>query len=361
MNINDIATNMKLYRKRQGMNQTELATEAGLSPATIKNIETCKGNPSAKSLVDIASALGIQIRMLLAPAPDLTNIRFRSQKKLKNKKLIVAYIARWLKDYAFLEDLMNDKKESSIEDLRACCAGMTPEEAAKETRRFLNIKENEPIADVGEILEKLGIKVLNYKICVDGFYGLSVGEEDNGPAILINSDKGITTERKIFSAVHELAHLILHHGSYKTEENEATDKKEEGEANAFAGYFLMPDEAFKKKYNEYGGRGFVDRVFATRDYFRVSYKTVLFRLEKNGEKQLYKKFNILYKMQYKKTLSKYAEPNGLPDLEIEDDRFMRLARKAFEEEKISLSRCAEILDISIQEMNERIDSWSNND
>lgn len=84
----------------------------------------------------------------------------------------------------------------------------------------------------------------------DSFFGLSVLEKDKGPAIVVNNYERISTERTIFSAVHELGHLLMHLNSFDISENMENDK-EEIEANIFASYFLMPDSGFKSEWRKF--------------------------------------------------------------------------------------------------------------
>ena len=52
-----------------------------------------------------------------------------------------------------------------------------------------------------------------------------------------------------------------------------------------------------------------------------------------------------------------TEPLGLKSIDFQEDRFNRLVREALELDKISLSRAAEILGISLQEMLTLFHNW----
>ncbi len=52
-----------------------------------------------------------------------------------------------------------------------------------------------------------------------------------------------------------------------------------------------------------------------------------------------------------------AEPCGLQPFDFCEDRFSRLVREAIESEKISTSRGAEMLRISVEAMQERLAGW----
>ena len=132
------------------------------------------------------------------------------------------------------------------------------------------------------------------RLASDAFFGLSVAKEDGGPAVVVNVWDRISVERWIFTAAHELGHLLLHVGAYdvaKTEES----REEEEEANQFASHFLMPQEVFALEWNEARGLPLVDRVLKVKRIFRVSYRTVLYRLSEQEAygKAIWQKFQCL--------------------------------------------------------------------
>ena len=167
---------------------------------------------------------------------------------------------------------------------------IAPEKAADEAREQLALSCEKCIPDICELLEKAGVKILLLKSRMNKFFGLSVGESDNGPAIAVNTDDSIPVERRIFTAAHELGHIILHKDSYVSDQIQENDEQED-EANRFAGYFLMPRENFNIIWEENRGLHWVDSVLHTKRRFRVSYKTVLKRLidMKLTDKGIYKK------------------------------------------------------------------------
>jgi Zn-dependent peptidase ImmA (M78 family) len=93
----------------------------------------------------------------------------------------------------------------------------------------------------------------------------------------VNTWDRISVERWIFTAAHELGHLLLHLDAYQVDKLEE-DVGEEKEADIFAAHFLMPDHVFKKELAEASGLSWYDRVFKLKRLFRVSYRSVLYRI-----------------------------------------------------------------------------------
>jgi len=235
----------------------------------------------------------------------------------------------------------------------------------------------EPIRDIAGLLDSSGIKVYPLSLASDGFFGLSVSEEDGGPAIIVNVWDRISVERWIFSAAHELGHLLLHLDTYDVQERNE-DENQEVEANIFASYFLMPEETFLSEWDNTYGLSFVDRVMKTKRIFQVSYKSVLYRLSERDGNSVWGKFQSAYKLRSGKTLSITEEPDALPPNKFQasmpevlrsrepeslsssdfiEDHLSKLVRIAIEKDEISLSRGAEILGLDLNAMRERVSFW----
>ncbi len=376
-----ITVNLKRIRHAKRLSQDRIAELSGLSRSAYRNIETGKAKPRVRTLQGIASALGVPLQELLAPAVALQRVRFRSTKKLRTRSQILADVGRWLRDYNALEDILDDHPSYKLSGL----AEHLPEDSsritalAQATRDALGLTRAEPVRDICGLLDSAGIKVFPMQVASDGFFGLSVAPSDGGPAVAVNAWERISVERRIFSAAHELGHLLLHLDDFSADDDAENDAHER-EANAFAASFLMPDEVFWREWNDAYGLGVVDRVIKVKRIFRVSYRTVLSRLAPHyqGWGNIWVRFQSEYKKSHGRTLTKLDEPAGLPDdaffsgapeamrggepdhlsdADFREDRLPGLVRKAIEAEEISVGRGGEILGLSLLEMRARVASW----
>ncbi len=366
MDLQGLSKNVRRLRVGRSFSQPALADAAGLSLPAIKNLELAKSEPRMKTLQAIAKALDVKIQDLFQPDRQLRTVRFRSAKRMKNRENLLAEVARHLDDFNYLEKILNRKKPFRLDAVRARCSRDRVIESAEICRKKLKLKPTEPIHDICGLLENSGVKVFPVSTTSDGFFGLSVGDEDGGPAVVVNVWERISVERQIFSAAHELGHLMLHPDAFDVGQT-GESKEEETEANCFAGHFLMPNEGFRNEWDEAAGLHFVDRVFKVKGIFRISYKTVLSRLLEHGvvDKSIWKNFNIAYKRRFNRSLSFKEEPMGVDPAEpfgmhrfnFYEDRFRRLAREAVEKDKISMGRGAEMLRIGIEEMQDLLKDW----
>jgi len=375
-----LSANLRRLRAARGFSQVEAAEAAGLSRAAYRNLETGKSEPRERTLQRLADALGASMTDLLAPAPVLNGVRFRSHKRLKLREHILAEAGRLLSDYAQLEALLDDRRAFALqaEHSPADDEDKWPAQVAKRCRARLGLDESEPVRDICGLLQSCGVKVIALNVASDGFFGLSAADPPFGPAVVVNTWERISVERWIFSAAHELGHLLLHATAFRRSAVEE-DAKEESQANEFASHFLLPPKSFAKEWMETEGMPLVDRVLKVKRIFRVSYAIVLYRLQQeSGKKTLWQWFAADYKRQRGHSLTHHHEPDALdwdafsvgapeptragePDnllsSDFVEDRRQRLVRKAIEEGIISLSRGAEILGLPLEQMRELSSLW----
>ncbi|MEW6063693.1 MAG: XRE family transcriptional regulator [Bacillota bacterium] len=269
-----IGVNLRRIREAKGWTQSQVAELAGISRVAYRNIENGNSTPKVSTLQNIASGVGVKLQDLFVPVRTLKKVRFRASKKMTSRDNILTEVARWLDDFNYLEILLNDRKDYRFKDLTRKLSSMPGGDdrakyAAEQARKKLKLKEKEPIRDIAGLLESSGIKVYPLSLVSDGFFGLSVAEEDGGPAVIVNVWERISVERWIFSAAHELGHLLLHLDAFNVEES-AEDEDQETEANVFASHFLMPEKAFESEWNDTYGLSFVDRVFKVKRIFQVT-------------------------------------------------------------------------------------------
>ncbi len=369
---NVIGTNVVRLRASMGMTQKALADRAQLSRLGLAKIERGQTLPRAGTMRALAHALEVSTVELATPVRRLHTVRFRARKRVREREQLLVEVSNWLDDYSFLEDLFDDSPSFQLRGLRP--RRHDPRAVAEKARKNLKLHD-QPIHDICGILERCGIKVLRFPRATDAFFGLSVKEDDGGPAIVINTWDRISVERWIFSAAHELGHLLLHPGAYDhTQEEEAED--EEKQADEFASYFLMPRGSFEREWQDTGGHPLYERVLKVKRIFHVSYKTVLLRLVEMEEvsKEVFGIFQGQHRRRFGQTLKKVdepqpltgyefnekrgQEPDRLSDTDCLDDRLRRLVRRAVESEEISLSRGAEILRMSLMDMRQLAAEWA---
>lgn len=368
MNAKVIGDNLKRIRMALGKTQENLASEAGISLPSLRNFEGGKYSPKVDALINLGNALGVGFSDLITEVKMPQAVRFRALKKLKTREQIIFESIKRLNGLNEVEDLL--KKQTK---LKVKPDGKTGKALAAEIRKHLVLGE-QPINNICDIFEKIGVKVLPLVFFSDAFFGMAIGEDDGGPAIITNVWERIPVERWIFSATHELGHILMHPKSFKVqEEHEDPNSTEEKEANEFASYFLMPEKGFRHEWDNSGGLSFLDRVFRVKRLFRVSYATVLYRLMDGYQGNIWQIFNAHFNRKFHRSLTRKEEPYSirivtdeageepkrLDTVDFFEDRTSRLTREALEKGFITRDRGTEILGITPEEMMDRIEDWKN--
>ncbi len=138
----------------------------------------------------------------------------------------------------------------------------------------------EPV-DIWQLLERLEVPVAIRDFgseSGDGLYLWECGE----PFIVIN--KSNRPSRQRFTAAHELGHHEMHR--FEADQLLLADKDiykahdaREVEANAFAAYFLAPDEGIRQRLGEHAGEHVTqDMVVELMGVFGLSYDAMTYRL-----------------------------------------------------------------------------------
>ena len=380
MNRDLLISNLKKIREEQQLSQEQVAERSGLSRGAYRNIEGGQAQPRMRNLEAIARALSVPVGELFEPTLTLTQVRFRSHKRLRTRGQILTRAARWLSDYHELEVLLGRQRPFKLKGVIAQLSGEDRAiTAAQLTRAALGLTAHEPIRDICGLLDAAGVKVLSLPIASDAFFGLSIGMADQGPAVVVNTWERLSVESWIFSAAHELGHLLLHLADYDHAQDEV-ELKHEREADRFASELLMPDAVFQQAWAESAGLPLVPRVIKLKRMFRVSYQTVLRRLApsyQGNADDIWAHFYTDYHQRTGRTLSRAdepvtpehqlivsmpdalrsQEPDHLSSSDFHEDRLSGLVRSALESGEISFGRGAEILGISLKALRTLSSSW----
>ena len=372
-----IAANVARLRLDRQLTQEDFATKAGLSRVALGKIERGSVVPRAQTLNALAKALAVPVGEIVIPVRPLESVRFRARTLVHAREQILAEVSKWLDAYAELETALDERPPFRFEKAVAQSRRGNPEKTAKAVRQAVGLGPEEPVRDICGLLEENGVKLLLLGTNRDSFFGLSVGSRAHGPAVVVNTWDRIAVERWIFTAAHELGHLLLHPSEYRRDATELPTQAER-EADAFASKFLMPEAAFAVEWDGTRGHSLLARVLKVKRIFRVSYKTVLYRLvESNRETSaVWRAFQAQHRNYFGKTLrktdepealeksefawnwSRSGEPAGLSEHDCIEDRLSRLVRRALEEEHISLGRAAEILGLTRDEMRQKAREWA---
>lgn len=378
--MSTVASNIMRLRVARSWSRAELARRSKTSRITLAKIERSEVAPRAGTLERVAAAFGVAPGALQevqdqARLPKLAAVRFRATKRVHGRDQILAEVAQWLESYLRLEEITGSRLPFGFSPLVG--APRSPEKLAAEARDLAGLSDGQAVSDVCGLLEDNGTKVLLLDKKTDAFFGLSVDDPKGGVAIVVNAWDRISVERWIFTAAHELGHLLMHKGAFDAAAAIEAEV-EEREADRFASYFLMPPQRFDHLWRETQGLPLIPRVFKIKRIFRVSYKTVLYRLveTRRANSDIWRKWNAQYRREFRRSLrrvdepeqlqksefshswSRSGEPEALTASDFQQNRLLALAREAVERGGLGLDDCAAILGRSHEEMKSLSVAWA---
>jgi len=349
---------IRIYREQAGLPQADLGRSLGVTRQTIAAWEKGDREPSVVQITQIAQALGIAVELLLPsthdiPAVEDRGLMFRADEPAALTPQLRAALSRKADDYTFVEHLAGEVP--TLPEMRPLDGydAHVVEAVAREIRDWLGMGEGCPLGDAVALLEAKGLKVILHPL-PDEISGFSGYTETSGASIFINANH--PTDRKFFTGLHELAHLIFHRQDYRRPNEKATrhDPREKV-ANHFAGAVLLPEEVIRRELYGYRNRWLPEPLLSDmKRRYGVSMRTVLYRAAQAGlisQKQQGQQIGQLNK--------KYgADKEGVELPPIQHlTRLERIVFLALLKEEITISRAAEILGKPLAEVREALNDW----
>lgn len=345
---------LKLARASAGLSLRDLSDKIGnlVSAQALGKYERDESMPGSKVLLSLADALGVSEDYLVGQSDiTLEAVEFRKNKITRKREeaqieaAVISHLERYLEVESILQvsSLEWDKPREApypvVEDI------VEADLAAQSLRDHWNLG-NDPVYKLAEFLEERGIKVLALEL-PDSISGLTcfVRRPKGGrvPVIVIN---GLDTgERQRFTLAHELGHMVL---------EVANGIDEEKTSHRFAGAFLMPAELLRTEIGKHRSSLSLGELFALKRILAVSVQALTYRckdlgiIHRNTYIELFEVFN---EKGWRKP--PYAEPFAVQ--QEQPQRFRRLCFRALTEGAISESKVAELLGMSVGQLNREMD------
>ena len=299
--------NLRLARLFHGLTLEDVAAHIDKTRQYVHKIETEQIVPSETTLNAIAQLTQVDpvffVRQSTAPINE-DQCHFRKQFTTRSavKQVALAKGEMFRRLVVELEEQV-ELPSTSIPQIEATSL-IEIEQAAEACRRHWGLGLG-PIQSMTRVAERAGVLVTSFKGVsreVDA-YSISAAR----PVIVVNSDD-VSACRLRFDIAHELGHLVLHLGIV------TGDRKTEGEANRFAGAFLLPRSSFVKEFPKLRGmhlnwqglsemklRWKVSKaalLYRAKQLSLISedqYKTGVIRLNRGGEARVEKEDDLIPK------------------------------------------------------------------
>lgn len=351
--MSNLALRLKSARVMNGLTLESLAEkmENAVSKQAIQQYESGSRNPGMDVLRALSKALNVQLDYFLREEYlPLGEFKFRKRSKLGQKweDAFTEKVRDALEKYFDLEEILNARQQF-INPLKlpAISSEQDAEDAADAFREAFSLG-SDPIINVLEMLESIGVKVIVLEELPD-FDGVSTWVKETIPVVVVNKNLLVPThegekakhDRLRFTALHELAHLILNM------EN-CAEKEEEKYCHTFAGAVLLPksriDEHFGKIHRH---RIYMQELINVKETYGISIRAILMRLRRHDRISDYD-LKTFFAM-LNRTYGAKNEPGNCRNVE-KPFRFEQLLYRALAEEIISVSKAAEFWGVSLSDL-----------
>ena len=329
--LSPIGERLVAARKMAGVSLQDLADrlDIDITRQALNKYEKGTARPSGETLVKIAAVLGVPVDYFYRTSTvSLGPVDFRKQSHLKASDIerIKSECSDFLERCLELEKLLNADsgfKNPLTPAQRRIKTGNDIEAAAEAVRSAWQLGSS-PVPSVITMLEDNRIRVYETD-APDSFVGMSTWVGDI-PVIVLN--RSMNTQRKRFTALHELAHLILDFSG-------KMEKEIETFCHAFAGAFLLPMKQFIEWFGSKRTTMSVPELIMIDEHYGISVQAIMARAHHLGliTDTFYRDFNFWLSKSGKK-----KNEFGKYNVKETPQRFDRLLRKAVTEGIISESK-----------------------
>jgi len=364
-----IGERIRRLREAAGLSQTALAEVLGITRQTLARMERGEVPIDSEALFRLATHLECpvshfyeerdtgEIRLALrADHPELLDARLLNRLLERLAAIADLEVAAGLEIQHGLPP--TEPMEGASERELAIV-----QEVAQEERGRLGLGPVVPVSDPVALLESLDVRVIPFQLAPDGEQGLLSGfsafSESLGAGIFLNNHPALSVEHQVFSLMHEYAHLIFHRRSYQPSSapyrtRGRSTSPAEKIANLFAGHMLVPPAGLRRFVGSLGVVTLTD-IFEIKRIYRVSFATVLTRLQQDGlvSRKLANRFWAIWKKRGWQT----QEPEPASAFLCFHRRTERLARRAFARREVTQNFLADILDLDRRALAARLRAW----
>lgn len=291
-----ISEKIKLVRLMRRLSMEQLISLMGndaVSKMAISKIERGLMNPSEKTLKAIAKACDVPVEYFHKNDIIIGGIEFRSAKGVTAKEMhqmeakVIMAIHKYFEQESFVISPIQFKNPME----GTCLRSYSDAENASIILRKKWMIGIQPIFSVYELIQDYGIHVLELDFDNDKIDGISTFINGEIPVMVINTRKNITTERKRFTAFHELAHLLFklrplsdeEHSQYVRDLPEVPYEvilkcpDDERLCNLFASAMILPSQCIYRRIGRMRTTINLEELISIRECYGISIAAAIHR------------------------------------------------------------------------------------
>jgi Zn-dependent peptidase ImmA (M78 family)/DNA-binding XRE family transcriptional regulator len=337
--MQNFPSRLRAARKMAGLTLEGLSERLGqrVTKQALNKYEQDTMKPDPDLLLPLCEALGVRPDYFnRAHQVDIEHYSFRKLAKLQKREQAMAIekTRDAVERYVELEDLLGLEPhfEQHIQGLDFVVSNADEAEQAAVLVREAYKLGNGPIYNVVEMLEEQGIRVIEIELD-EGFNGMSTIIDNRVPVIVLNRFFDNKLDRKRFTALHELAHLLLRLDPALEE------KQQERLCDAFAGAMLLPGEQVSTMLGSHRSALIWNELVLIKELYGISIRAILYRAKQYG---IITDYDLTSKMaELSRFYGRKSEPGRYKGTE-QAVRFRQLLLRGIAEAIISESKAAEL-------------------
>lgn len=329
--------------KKISMDQLVNLIGGMVSKQAISKYESAKMLPNSSVLIALAAALDVDLDYFYRPfAFDLdqfeVSFRKKSNTTIKDVNALKVKIQDQVERYLEIEEILGKDGHEEIESIDSSVASKEDMcELAMDLRQSWNLG-CDAIANVQDTLEAHGIKVISTE-APDNFDGVSGVVNGQEYIIVLNSNRE-HIERRRFTALHELGHLLYNNRFSE----ELTAREKEKLCDAFACEMLLPSSTLQSIFKS-GEKISTSELKQLQMMYGISIDAIMHKLKDLEiiSENKYKSYCIRKRTDEK--LKKYVEESRYQ--ETMTNKFETMVYAAVAKDLISTSKAASLLQVSV--------------
>ena len=266
--------NLRIARLTSGISLQDLGEKVGTTRQYLSQLETTDKKPAPDLLEALCYELGVTAKFFANPLGNMVkdeecHFRKLSSVPMYSVRECTARITLVHKVVDALDKYL-DLPAVNFPDLSPVESNKDAAVAAQRCREYWGLGKR-PIESVARLIEFAGGVITSLGDISEKVDALSVHRER--PIIVINSSKN--SPRLRFDLAHELGHMVMHKGI------ESGCKDSESQADQFASYLLLPQEALLGSYRP-SSRVSWQSIKQIKLKWGISMRAVIYRLRQSG-------------------------------------------------------------------------------
>ncbi len=338
---------IKNARIHKGLSMQQLAESLGISKQMVSKYEQGKAIPTSDKLIALSRLLDQKVDYFFKkPEVTINDISFRKKSRFPAKKVntLKEEIRIKIENYLYIENICN-LSESFTNPLQnqLCLAEEDSKITANALKEAWNIGRD-AIHNIIDLFEDHQIKVIEIEEDSNDFDGLATVIDSKYHIIVIA--RSMPVERKRFTLLHELGHLLL--------QIDVPDlKQKEKMCDVFASEMLLSEQNAKNEFGDSRSSISFEELKNIQEKYGISIPAIVYKL---GESKIISKERV--KSFFMKLNSNQEFKSIMQASRFEGNehsiRYENLVFRAVSEELISMSKASSLLQIGLNELKNKM-------